>query len=369
MSTLGFGCLRLPMTGGSSGEVDQEQFNRMIDCFLAAGFSYFDTAHTYINGKSEIAIREGLVKRYPRERFVLADKLTTPLFQSESDIEPLFYEQLEACGVEDFDYYLMHGLSERLYARFVEHNAFKVVSRLKQQGRIRHIGISFHDKASVLERILIENPEIEIVQIQLNYLDYDDPMIEGGKVYETCRRYGKQVIVMEPVRGGALSVLPKQAQSYFDELGNDSPTSYALRYVADFEGVEIILSGMSTVKQVEENIQTLKNSSPLTDKEHVAINKVREVFRNMDLIPCTACRYCIEGCPQHILIPRLFACLNEKKQFSNFDNSGRYLHYTGTKYGRARDCIRCGQCEEACPQHLPVVELLKEVAKGYDLVR
>lgn len=202
---------------------------------------------------------------------------------------------------------------------------------------------------------------------QLNCLDYDDPMIEGGKVYEVCRKYNRKVFVMEPVRGGALAVLPEKAQRYLDELDGGSPSSYALRYVAGFEDVVMILSGMSTLEQVKENVQTLKKCQPLTPKERSAISKVREAFRSMDLIPCTACRYCIEGCPQHILIPRLFAGLNAKKQFANIDNSSSYLHYTGTKYGRASDCIGCRQCEEVCPQRLPVVELLREVARHYDL--
>lgn len=364
MNRLGFGCLRLPI---KEGAVDQKQFNQMVDIFMAAGFNYFDTAHTYIDGKSEIAIREGLVKRYPRESFILANKLTTPLFQSKGDIVPLFEKQLEACGVGYFDYYLMHGLSERLYRRFEEHQAFDVVKQLKKDGKVRHIGISFHDKPDVLERILQEHPEIEVVQIQLNYLDYDDPIIEGGRVYEVCRKYSRPVMVMEPVRGGGLAVLPEEAQRCFDSLSGGSPASYALRYAASFDGVIMVLSGMSSVEQVEENARIMKDSEPLTKDEYIVLEQVKEVFRSMGLIPCTACRYCMAGCPKHILIPRLFACLNAKKQFVDWDNSGSYLHYTGTKYGKASDCIGCRQCEEICPQHLPVVELLKEVAKVYDI--
>lgn len=363
MKKLGFGCLRLPMSGG---EVDQAQFNRMVDSFMDAGFNYFDTAHTYIDGKSETAIREGLVKRYSRKDYVLTNKLTTPLFKSREDIIPLFEQQLAACGVDYFDYYLMHGLSERLYERFVESQAFDVVKHLKETGRVLHIGISFHDKPAVLERILAEHPEIEAVQIQLNYLDYDDPVIEGGRVYEVCRKYGKPVFVMEPVRGGGLAKLPEAAQKHVDALGNCSPASLALRYAASFDGVEMVLSGMSTNEQMEENILTMLDFRPLSGQEHTALEKVKAVFRGMGLIPCTACRYCIPGCPRHILIPRLFACLNAKKQFVNWDNSASYEHYTGTKYGRASDCIGCGQCEEVCPQHLPVVELMGEVAGCYD---
>lgn len=273
---------------------------------------------------------------------------------------------LAACGVEYFDCYLMHGLSGRLYERFVESQAFDVVRGLKEDGRVRHIGISFHDKPDVLERILDAHPEIEVVQIQLNYLDHDDPVIEGGRVYKVCRRYGKPVIVMEPVRGGGLAKLPDAAQKYVDRLGGCSPASLALRYAASFEGVEMVLSGMSSEEQVDENIRTMKDLRPLNEQESAALERIKEVFRGMGLIPCTACRYCMPGCPQNILIPRLFACLNARKQFVDWDNSSSYEHYTGTKYGRASDCIGCGQCEEICPQHLPVAKLLGEVARMYD---
>lgn len=366
MKKLGFGCLRLPLTDELSGEVDQTLFNRMVDRFMEAGFNYFDTAHTYLNGNSETALREGLVKRYPREKFLLTDKLTTPLFKTETDIRPLFREQLDACGVDYFDYYLMHGLSERLYERFVNCNAFEVVGELKAEGKVRHMGISFHDKPAVLERILQEHPEIEVVQIQLNYADYDDPIVEGGAVYEVCRKFGKPILVMEPVRGGGLSEhLPDKAKAILEELHGGSLASYAIRYAASFEGVVTVLSGMSTMEQVEDNISYMKNFLPLTRQEMEAIDKVRDILKQQDLIPCTGCRYCMEGCPQHILIPRLFACMNARKQFKNVDNHGSYVHYTA-KYGKAGDCIGCGQCEQACPQHLPITELLKDIAAVYD---
>ena len=357
MKKLGFGCLRLPLTDELGGAVNQALFNRMVDRFMEAGFNYFDTAHSYLNGKSETAIREGLVKRYPRESFLLTDKLTTPLFKTEADIRPLFQEQLEACGVEYFDYYLMHGLSERLYERFVNCNAFDVVLGLKAEGKVRHIGISFHDKPAVLERILREHPEIEVVQIQLNYADYDDPIIESGAVYEVCRKFGKPILVMEPVRGGGLAHhLPDEAKKILEDLHGGSPASYALRYAASFEGVVTVLSGMSNMEQVEDNVSFMSDFQPLTE---------RDVLKRQDLIPCTGCRYCMEGCPQNILIPRLFACMNERKKLKDWNNYGTYLHYT-TKYGKASDCIGCSQCEQACPQRLPVRKLLKEIAVVYD---
>lgn len=366
MKKLGFGCLRLPLAGELDGEVDQALFNRMVDRFMEAGFNYFDTAHTYLNGKSETAIREGVVKRYPRESFLLTDKLTTPLFKTEADIRPLFQEQLEACGVEYFDYYLMHGLSERLYERFISCSAFDVVSQLKAEGKVRHMGISFHDKPAVLERILREHPEIEVVQIQLNYADYDDPIIESGAVYEVCRKFGKPILVMEPVRGGGLAQhLPDEAKKILEALQGGSLASYAIRYAASFEGVVTVLSGMSNMEQVEDNVSFMQDFQPLTERERAAIDQVREILKKEDLIPCTGCRYCMEGCPKNILIPRLFACMNERKKLRDWNNYGTYAHYTA-KYGKAGDCIGCGQCEQACPQHLPVRKLLKEIASVYD---
>ena len=365
MKNLGFGCLRLPMIDELSGEVDQALFNRMVDRYMAAGFNYFDTAHPYLNGKSEIALREGLVKRYPRESFLLTDKLTTPLFKTEADIRPLFQKQLEACGVEYFDYYLMHGLSKRLYERFVNCNAFNVVAELKKEGKVRHMGISFHDKPAVLEQILREHPEIEVVQIQLNYADYDDPIIESGAVYEVCRKFDKPIFVMEPVRGGGLAHhLPDEAKEILEGLHGGSPASYAIRYAASFEGVVTVLSGMSNMDQIEDNINCMKDFQPLTEQELRAIAQVQDILKSQDLIPCTGCRYCMEGCPKQILIPRLFACMNERKKLKDWNNYGTYVHYTA-KYGKASDCIGCGQCEQACPQHLPVRKLLKDVAEVY----
>ena len=366
MRKLGFGCLRLPLNVELGEEVDQALFNQMVDRFMEAGFNYFDTAHTYLNGKSEIAIREGLVKRYPRESFLLTDKLTTPLFKTEADIRPLFQEQLEACGVEYFDCYLMHGLSGRLYERFVNCNAFDVVAELKAEGKVRHMGISFHDKPAVLERILREHPEIEVVQIQLNYADYDDPIIESGGVYAVCRKFGKPILVMEPVRGGGLAQhLPDEAKKVLEDLHGGSLASYAIRYAASFEGVVTVLSGMSNMEQVEDNVSFMQNFQSLTERERAAIDQVREILKKEDLIPCTGCRYCMERCPQNILIPRLFACMNERKKLKEWNNYGTYGHYTA-KYGKAGDCIGCGQCEQACPQYLPVRKLLKEIAAVYD---
>ena len=365
MKKLGFGCMRLPMLGGAEGTVDQQQFNQMIDRYLEAGFCYFDTAHVYLGGQSETALREGLVKRYPRDTFILTDKLSGSCFSSEAEIFSLFERQLEATGTTYFDYYLMHSMSAEVYEKFTRLHAFEAVQTLKSKGKIRHMGISFHDKPAVLEQILTEHPEIEVVQIQLNYLDYDDPSIESGAVYQVCRKFQKPVLVMEPVRGGALAQLPPEAQEILDRRQNGSAASYAIRYAAAFPGVMMVLSGMSTLSQMEDNLSYMQNPQPLTQEELDDIQKVRDILRAQNMVPCTACRYCVAGCPRHILIPDLFACLNSQRKYQDWGSS--YYYGVHTKdHGRASDCIGCGKCENICPQHLPVRALLRETAAVFE---
>lgn len=365
MKNLGFGCMRLPMIGGLEGEVDQEQFNRMVDQFLKEGFTYFDTAHGYLGGKSETALREGLTKRYPRERYLLTNKLTASFIRSEEDIRPFFQQQLEATGVEYFDYYLIHCVTAENYEKYMACNAFEVVKQLKAEGKFRHMGISFHDKPALLERVLTEHPEIEVVQIQFNYADYDNPAIESGGVYQVCRRFGKPIIVMEPVKGGCLASLPPEAEAVLSGLHGGSAASYAVRYAASFEGIFMVLSGMSTYEQTVDNLSYMKDFQPLRREEYDAIDQVREILKGQDTIPCTACRYCVDGCPKHIPIPDLFACMNSRKQFPNGNSAFYYgVHTTGR--GKAGDCISCRQCERACPQHLPITSLLKDVAESFE---
>lgn len=360
MKKLGFGCMRLPKNHDET--IDQPQFMQMIDRYLEAGFCYFDTARVY--GESEHALRECLVKRYPRDRFFLTDKLSGSQFQSEKDILPLFQEQLDAVGVTYFDCYLMHSLSMEVYEKFEACHAFEIVSGLKAAGKIRHMGISFHDKPEVLEKILSQHPEIEVVQIQLNYLDMDNPSIESGAVYRVCRKFGKPIMIMEPVKGGHLAALPTEAEEILSRLGGGSPASYALRYAAEFEGVVMVLSGMSDLAQMEENLRIMESPAPLSDAEHRAICQVREILKKQDLISCTGCRYCVKGCPMSIQIPDLFAVYNSKKRFQDWGSNHYYTVHTHG-HGKASDCIGCGRCEKICPQHLPVRELLKQVSEEF----
>ena len=359
----GFGCMRLPMNGS---EVDTEETCRMVDAFLEAGFNYFDTAHGYIQGKSELALKECLTSRYPRDRYILTDKLTDFYFKKEEDIRPFFESQLQACGVDYFDFYLMHAQNAENYKFFKSCHAYENAFALKKEGKIRHVGISFHDTAEVLDRILTEYPEVEVVQIQFNYLDYDDPAVQSRLCYEVCRKHNKPVLVMEPVKGGNLVNLPERAKAVLDDLHGGSPASYALRFAAGFPGMMMVLSGMSNMEQMQDNISFMKDFKPLDEEEMEAVKKVQQIFKEKDLIPCTACRYCTEGCPKHIAIPDLFAVMNAKMLHHDW-NADYYYNQVHTSEGRkASDCIKCGKCEKACPQHLPIRELLVSVAKEFE---
>lgn len=358
----GFGCMRLPMNGS---EVDTEETCRMVDSFLEAGFNYFDTAHGYIQGKSELALKECLTGRYPRDHYILTDKLTDFYFKKEEDIRPFFESQLQACGVDYFDFYLMHAQNAENYKFFKSCHAYENAFALKKEGKIRHVGISFHDTAEVLDRILTEYPEVEVVQIQFNYLDYDDPAVQSRLCYEVCRKHNKPVLVMEPVKGGSLVNLPEKAQAVLEDLHGGSPASYALRFAAGFPGMMMVLSGMSNMEQMQDNISFMKDFKPLNEEEMEAVKKVQQIFREKDLIPCTACGYCTEGCPKHIAIPDLFAVMNAGMLHHDW-NADDYNEIHTSEGRKASDCIKCGKCEKACPQHLPIRELLVSVAKEFE---
>lgn len=359
----GFGCMRLPM---KDGKIDYDEFCGMIDYFLDQGFNYFDTAHGYHDGASETALHDCLVMRHPRDCFVLADKLTAPFFNSEKDVKPFIESQLKILGVDYFDFYLMHAQNKNSYQHFKKCRAYEQAYELKQQGKIRHLGFSFHDSADVLDMILSEHPEVEFVQIQFNYVDYEDPTVQSRLCYEVCRKHNKPVIVMEPVKGGNLVNLPGGANKILDDLKGGSRASYAIRFAAGFDGVFMVLSGMSNLDQMRDNLAFMKDFKPLDKKERAAIEEVCKIYRSQHLIPCTSCSYCVAGCPKHISIPQLFSCMNARQIYHDWNADFYYNEVYTVGRGKASDCIKCGKCEKACPQHLPIRDLLVKVAAEFE---
>lgn len=349
---LGFGLMRLPMIGET---VDYEQVNRMVDAFLARGFNYFDTATPYINGQSEQAVRNCLSSRYPRETFLLTDKLSPNLWEKGEEIEGVVHRQLENCGVEYFDFYLMHALNADRHRFYQEQGAYDIVQKLKAEGKIRHMGISFHDSAVALDQILTDRPDIEVVQIQFNYADYDDARVQSRKCYEVCRKHNKPVLIMEPVKGGSLANLPAEAAAL---LPDGSPASYAVRFAAGFEGVEMVLSGMSDLAQMEDNLSYMEDFQPLTKEDHRRLEQVKPIYQAATRIPCTACRYCEEKCPMDVPISTIFALVNQlhkkegtpKEDYAALSTNGN-------------DCMQCGWCMSACPQQLQVYQLVEMAHK------
>ncbi len=358
----GFGCMRLPMDGEN---VNYTESCRMFDTFIAAGFNYFDTAHGYINGKSETAVRDCLSSRYDRKDFILANKLSDWFFESEEDILPLFNSQLELCGVEYFDFYLFHTLNRNNYLKHKKCNSFEIVKKLKKEGKIRHIAMSFHDTADILDMILTEQPFIEAVQLQINYLDYDDPTIQSKACYDVAVKHGKKVIVMEPVKGGALVNLPQKAKEIFDRLQGGSYASYAIRYAASFPEVFMVLSGMGNMDMVNDNIKSMGDFHPLNHEELKATDLARNIIRETNQIPCTKCNYCAEVCPKNIPISEIFSAFNGYVLAkTDIEQTKAALPSSG---GDINACIKCGKCETICPQGIKIRERLETVSKKLEL--
>ena len=354
----GFGMMRLPMVGE---DVDIQQTKDMVDAFLKAGFNYFDTAHPYIQGKSELAVKECLSSRYPRDSYILTNKLSGFCFEKEEEILPMFEAQLEACGVEYFDFYLHHAMNDARHQKYIDTRAYEIVKELHAQGKIRHIGMSFHDSAEVLDKILSDRPEIEVVQLQINYVDWIDPRVQAEKCYEVCCKHNKPVIVMEPVKGGSLVNLPENAAALLTDY---SQAGYAIRFAASPEKVFMVLSGMSNQEQMDDNIATMADFKPFTPAEYETIDKVRTIYQGQHRVPCTACRYCVDGCPAGIPIPDVFAAFNDFKSRKEDISAQGKAAYEAIEH-KAHECIGCGQCENACPQFLHIRQLLEDVAKAF----
>lgn len=367
MKKLGFGFMRLPVLDASDrSTVDVEAVKMMVDRFMERGFTYFDTAHRYNDEASEPALREALVKRYARDRYVLANKITLNYIKKPEDQEPFFKQQLSICGVEYFDNYLIHNMGAVFYPMAEKFGTFDFIKRMRDEGYVRHIGFSFHGTADVLETILQAHPEVELVQLQINYLDWEDAGIQSRKCYEVARRHGKQIIAMEPVKGGTLVNLPEEAAALLIEADPQaSLAAWAIRYAAGMDGVHTVLSGMSTLEQVEDNTRYMQDFQPLSESEQALLMKVAEVIRSRSSIACTHCRYCTTECPKNIAIPDYFGLYNNMKRLKNTsylaNQTVYYANLTRT-HGKASDCIHCGLCEISCPQNLPIWQLLQTVA-------
>lgn len=370
---LGFGCMRLPVVDGDMERIDDTVFCKMVDSFMEQGFTYFDTAYPYHNQKSEGAVKRCLVDRYPREKFYLADKMPMWLAKEYGDYEKIFEEQLERCGVEYFDFYLLHAMGKERTDEAEKLGAFEFVQKMKAEGKIKHIGFSFHDSAAVLDEILTNHPEMEFVQLQINYYDWESENVQSRKCYETAVKHGVPVIVMEPVKGGTLANLAPEAEAVLDALNPDeagksqaSYASFAVRYAASLEHVFMVLSGMSDFAQLADNTSYMREFKPLSETEQAGICKVVEELEKLPTIPCTKCRYCVDGCPQNINIPALFQAYNNVIQFGDNAISRRSYEQAIKERGLASSCVECGMCEEQCPQHLEIRDLLKNVKAMFE---
>ena len=368
---LGFGLMRLPLTDPNDGaSVDVELLKTMVDAFLEKGFTYFDTAWMYCGFQSECAIREALVKRHPRDSYTLADKLHAGFLKTKEDRERIFQEQLKKTGVDYFDYYLLHDVGTDHYKTYQELDCFRWLEEKKAQGLARHIGFSSHDNAELLDRVLTEHPEVEFVQLQLNYLDWDSEGVQSRKCYETAVKHGKPVIVMEPVKGGTLARVPESVEKMFREARPEmSIPSWAIRFAASLEHVMVVLSGMSNMEQLLDNTDYMADFQPLSAQEQALVKKAVDAINSTIAIPCTGCSYCTEGCPQRIAIPKYFSLYNADLQEikeKSWRPQGEYYTRLTMNFGKASDCLECGQCEQVCPQHLPIIRHLKDVAARFE---
>lgn len=362
MPKLGFGLMRLP--GSNEGNIDINQTSEMVDLFLQAGFRYFDSAYVY-NG-SEEAARKALTSRYDRSQFFITSKLNVNAkgVHDEASAKAEFATSLEREGVSYFDFYLLHALNHNNVKKFDEWHLWDFVKEMKEEGKIRHYGFSFHDKPEVLDELLTKHPDVEFVQLQINYADWNNPSVQSGKCYEVARKHNKPIVIMEPVKGGTLANPPKPVADLLKAADPEaSYASWAIRFAASLPGVMVVLSGMSNVDQVKDNTEFMKSFKPLSEDEQKVIAQAQDILASIEQIPCTACHYCTGGCPKHILIPDIFAAMNWQLIYGNTERAKRsYKSAVSAEHGGAAACIKCGQCEVQCPQHIEIRKWLARIA-------
>ncbi len=364
MKQLGYGMLRLPLTNPKDdASIDMEKTKKLIDLYISKGGNYFDTAYTYHGQKSEEVLKKAVMERYPREEIIVTDKLPTWQVPSREACEEYFQVQLERCGAEYFDYFFLHWLNRSHYQHAKDRDFFGFLEEKKREGKIRHIGFSYHDDAAVLEEILRENPSVEVVQLQLNYLDWESPEIQAKACYDTAVKYGKKVYVMEPVKGGTLANVPEEVEALMRKRHPDwSPAAWAVRFALSQPEVEVVLSGMNEEEQILDNMKTAENYQ-LGTEELELLKMAADMITKNTTVPCTACRYCVKSCPKNICIPDYFALYNSAKRFPEDGWKLEPLyHGLGDTYGKASDCITCRQCEKHCPQKIKITEHLMKIA-------
>ena len=372
MKKLGFGLMRMPtIDKTNAADVDIEQVKKMVDLFIEKGFTYFDTAWMYNGFASESVAKTALVERYPRDSFTLATKLHAAFFDSLEDRDKVFNSQLEKTGAGYFDYYLLHGIESSMLPKYEEFDCFNWLLQKKAQGLVKHVGFSYHDSPELLDEILTKHPEMEFVQLQINYLDWESEWVHSRACYEVATKHNKPVIVMEPVKGGTLARVPEEVEKLFkDHEPNMSIPSWAIRFAASLDNVMVVLSGMSNVAQMEDNLSYMEDFKPFTEEEKALCHEAADVINAQIAVPCTGCSYCTEGCPKKIAIPQYFSLYNEDMR-EHLEEKGWTINFTNYeilagKFGKAKECIACGQCEGVCPQHLPIIEKLKEVSGHFD---
>lgn len=367
---LGFGLMRLPsLDENDPSNIDMEHTKKMVDTFIERGFTYFDTAWMYCGFKSENAAKEVLVDRYPRDSYTLATKIHAEYIKTKEDRDKIFNEQLRKTGVDFFDYYLIHDVGAQHYEIYTKLDCFGWLQEKKEKGLVKHIGFSYHDDAELLDRVLSEHPEVDFVQLQINYLDWDSEGVQSGKCYEVAKQHGVPVIVMEPVKGGTLAKVPASVERMYKEYRPEmSVSSWAIRYAASLDNVQLVLSGMSNMEQLLDNTDYMMDFQPLDERERQLVKQAVDIINGNITIPCTGCAYCVDGCPQKIAIPKYFSLYNADKQEikeKGWTPQGTYYDNLIKEFGKAGDCIACGQCESVCPQHLPIIEYLKDVTEYF----